>query len=178
MERQEALVLISQYDLEKLSIEKRRDLLEDWWGINAEEAEFHNLPEDLQSEIVEFEVPVFHFQDTKYNPLLLEAIKYGFIGVKNEYLAAYVSDILKKSVEVTGEEEKLLVCFCCSYLTIQERGMYDICPVCDWEDDGGDSLAHYSCPNHMTLLDGKQNFENTFKLEGISFGGIEKYYSE
>lgn len=27
------------------------------------------------------------------------------------------------------------VCPCCGYLTLVERGGYDICPVCFWEDD-------------------------------------------
>ncbi len=26
-------------------------------------------------------------------------------------------------------------CPCCGYLTLDERGTYDICPVCFWEDD-------------------------------------------
>jgi len=26
-------------------------------------------------------------------------------------------------------------CPCCGYLTLPERGAYDICPVCFWEDD-------------------------------------------
>jgi hypothetical protein len=29
-------------------------------------------------------------------------------------------------------------CPCCYYLTLPERGGYDICPVCYWEDDGQD----------------------------------------
>ena len=29
-------------------------------------------------------------------------------------------------------------CPCCGYLTLEERGIYDICPVCFWEDDGQD----------------------------------------
>lgn len=30
-------------------------------------------------------------------------------------------------------------CPCCNYKTLEERGRYDICPVCFWEDDGQDS---------------------------------------
>ena len=26
-------------------------------------------------------------------------------------------------------------CLCCGYRTINERGAYDICPICFWEDD-------------------------------------------
>jgi len=33
---------------------------------------------------------------------------------------------------------KPYLCPCCGYRTISERGMYDICPVCFWEDDGQD----------------------------------------
>lgn len=29
-------------------------------------------------------------------------------------------------------------CPCCGHLTLAERGGYDICPECDWEDDGQD----------------------------------------
>ncbi|SNT30419.1 Cysteine-rich CPCC [Asanoa hainanensis] len=29
-------------------------------------------------------------------------------------------------------------CPCCGYLTLDERGMYEICPVCFWDDDGQD----------------------------------------
>jgi hypothetical protein len=29
-------------------------------------------------------------------------------------------------------------CTCCNYRTLHERGGYDICPVCLWEDDGRD----------------------------------------
>lgn len=31
-----------------------------------------------------------------------------------------------------------LRCPCCGCLTLDERGMYEICPVCYWEDDGQD----------------------------------------
>ena len=29
-------------------------------------------------------------------------------------------------------------CPCCRFLTLPERGGYEICPVCFWEDDGQD----------------------------------------
>jgi hypothetical protein len=32
----------------------------------------------------------------------------------------------------------LAVCPCCGYPTLSERGGYDICPICYWEDDGQD----------------------------------------
>lgn len=52
-------------------------------------------------------------------------------------------------------------CPCCDYYTLIERGQYDICPICFWEDDGInlDQLDNYSDPNHLTLREGRQNFE-------------------
>lgn len=29
----------------------------------------------------------------------------------------------------------LFPCVCCGYITVDEPGSYDICPVCNWEDD-------------------------------------------
>ena len=29
-------------------------------------------------------------------------------------------------------------CPCCGHMTLSERGGYEICPVCCWEDDGQD----------------------------------------
>jgi hypothetical protein len=29
-------------------------------------------------------------------------------------------------------------CPCCRCVTLPERGFYDVCPVCFWEDDGQD----------------------------------------
>ncbi|WP_350202279.1 CPCC family cysteine-rich protein, partial [Gracilimonas sp.] len=27
-------------------------------------------------------------------------------------------------------------CPCCHYVTLKERNIYEICPVCYWEDEG------------------------------------------
>ena len=35
-------------------------------------------------------------------------------------------------------DELPLRCPCCFCLTLSERGSFDICPVCYWEDDGQD----------------------------------------
>jgi len=31
--------------------------------------------------------------------------------------------------------ETMLPCDCCASLVISERGAFEICPVCSWEDD-------------------------------------------
>ncbi len=32
-------------------------------------------------------------------------------------------------------KKKKVICLCCGYRTLDERGAFDICPVCFWEDD-------------------------------------------
>lgn len=70
-------------------------------------------------------------------------------------------------------------CPCCGCLTLEERGGYDICPVCFWEDDAyiiikdgkikGVRVDHEVCnddlldvpsgANHgMTLREGRENY--------------------
>lgn len=54
-------------------------------------------------------------------------------------------------------------CPCCDYFSLPERGMYLICPICFWEDDGQDidQLDGESGPNHgITLRQGRANFRN------------------
>ncbi|WP_243472115.1 CPCC family cysteine-rich protein [Winogradskyella sp. MH6] len=57
--------------------------------------------------------------------------------------------------------ESELQCPCCDYYTLSERGVYDICPICFWEDDAIDitELDKHSGPNHITLREGRLNFE-------------------
>jgi hypothetical protein len=53
-------------------------------------------------------------------------------------------------------------CRCCGFLTLGSLDSYEICPVCDWEDDpttifepgerGGPG------PNHVSLTEGRRNF--------------------
>lgn len=54
-------------------------------------------------------------------------------------------------------------CPCCGYPTLAERGGYDICHICWWEDDGQDDSEAdniWGGPNHhYSLTDARKNFE-------------------
>jgi len=56
-------------------------------------------------------------------------------------------------------------CPCCGYMTLFEKGGYEICPVCYWEDE---SLGEgeVSGANGMTIVQGRKNF--------IEFGVCDK----
>lgn len=51
-------------------------------------------------------------------------------------------------------------CPCCDYFSFKQRGQYDICKVCFWEDDGLDldRLDQISGPNHLSLREARKNF--------------------
>jgi hypothetical protein len=53
-------------------------------------------------------------------------------------------------------------CPCCGYMTLDERGMFQICPVCFWEDDGQDDHdagAIRGGPNYeLSLSQARRNF--------------------
>lgn len=160
MDRTKAISTICEHELVILTKEKREELLLDWWGIDSEDFEFAVLPEILQKELLESDEPLCDVMDTRYNTLLIEALKHEFVGVKNEYLSNRVSLILGKECIVEGQPESLLACPCCQFQTLKERGQYIICPVCFWEDDGNNESNKYSSSNHMTLEEGRTNYIN------------------
>lgn len=52
-------------------------------------------------------------------------------------------------------------CPCCGHLTLSERGGFEICPVCFWEDDGQDDIdAHVDRggPNRGRLWHARANY--------------------
>ena len=48
-------------------------------------------------------------------------------------------------------------CPCCDYFTLDEVGVYNICEVCFWEDDGTTSEHGFS-PNGSTLNEARSNY--------------------
>jgi hypothetical protein len=55
----------------------------------------------------------------------------------------------------------MLACPCCGHATLSERGMYQICPVCFWEDDGQDSHdadVDRGGPNRVSLRRGRASY--------------------
>ena len=61
-------------------------------------------------------------------------------------------------------KELPLRCPCCGCKTLTERGVFDICPVCFWEDDGQDDYdadVVRGGPNGgLSLTEARLNFKN------------------
>lgn len=67
-----------------------------------------------------------------------------------------------RSVFAPRREGMRYRCPCCHYKTLEERGGYDICPVCFWEDDGQDgqdaNTVRVMSPNHISLSQARDNY--------------------
>ena len=179
MNRKDAINIICHQKLGKLSESQRYNLLLSWWGIDEEEPIFQLLSSELQQEILLNEDgPIKTPTDKRYNLFLLEILKETFIGVKNQYISKIVSEILSQNINVIGLEETLFACPCCLYKTIKTFGHYEVCPVCLWENDGNIVAERYSSANHMTLLEGRKNFESYGYSSSCCFSNIPKDIKE
>ena len=77
----------------------------------------------------------------------------------NSYIEKKLLKQTSKKYTILDSVESLLTCPCCDYKTIQEKGSYEICPVCKWENDGNDDINVYSSCNRLTLKEGISNFK-------------------
>jgi hypothetical protein len=164
MDRKEAIRIIVANEC--LTREDRELLIYNAWGLDGSDEIFYLLPEDLMSELLDYDEPQEDIMSSKYDELvrLISELSYG--QYSNEKLASIVGEILDKQVDVIGDDPILYPCPCCGKKTLWKRGEYDICSCCDWEDDGIEEDNKYSSPNHMTLEQGRRNY----LLSGSCFG--------
>jgi hypothetical protein len=153
MIRDQAIRFIAQEAMNLLTMQERRAIIEEWWG-HAEE--ISELGDELYEEVRSEEGPSDP-GDQRYDPLVLHALRMQWLGVANAYLSEKLRD-LGYEHRIDEPDPEFLACPCCSYKTLTRRGHYDICPVCFWEDDGGNDMSRYSSPNHMTLEEARGNF--------------------
>lgn len=77
----------------------------------------------------------------------------GIQGVSNGFLSEILCAITGYDIEVCGEVNKLFACPCCGLRTLTEiynpiEGTgYEICPYCNWEDDGTTDTKIYRSIN-------------------------------
>lgn len=158
MTRDEAIELLVQQDIDQLSPGRREALLLDWWSIDACDPDYDDLPDLLKLAIARTDQP----EDSSsplFDPLLRLALRGQYVGVINSYLKSRVANLGRDEV-IHGGVEELAPCPCCGYRSLQERGAYEICRVCFWEDDGTMDSDHVSGPNHMTLRDARLNVQH------------------
>lgn len=157
MERKEAIEILANKQLRELSDSERAEqldtmTLEDW----SSDKEWRKLPFLIKRE---FKRGVLKFEASseRYDNVLLIWLKSKLQSVFNDYL--------KKQLEldkINGNPIDLEPCPCCGRKTIGERGNYEICTVCWWEDDGQDNDTAdevFGRPNYgLSLTKARINF--------------------
>lgn len=137
--RAEAIQLLCCAEVSRLTPKQRAEQLtttmgEDW----SSHPDWQNLPEDIQ-----FEFTHEHLSSdpasSRYDSVLLLTFSYRYRGATNDFLLNQLLNAQYPVTHVEGEVEALFPCPCCGYCTLDERGGYDICPICWWEDDGQDN---------------------------------------
>ena len=156
--RIEAIEKICGNKLSSLSFNARESILLDWWGIDEEDIEFSRLSEQLKCQIIENDLPPEDCENHKYDELILIALLSEYKGVRNTFIAESMATMGLGAFHVEGEEETLEICPCCNYRTLASRGGYDICGLCNWEDNGVIDDEEYSGPNHKTLGEAREIF--------------------
>ena len=170
MKRREAISLILESELGALSEEERESLLLDWWTIDEDDAEFGELPEILRTELKQNDEPE-GTRKPHYDALLRIGLRRRFVGVRNEYLVCRISE-LGHSASVEGNVEWLESCPCCGFRTLGERGGYEICRVCFWEDDGSQEPDCFSVANRLTLREARENFASMGAVNDDAVGSV------
>ncbi len=158
MERQHAIEKYARIKLTELSQKERAEQLEimtlEHW---SDADEWNSLPESIQKEFEDGE-EIQNPESEQYDAVLMIWLKYALQSKTNEFLCK------KLNVEnIIGEPIELESCPCCGYRTIGERGNYEICKVCWWEDDGQDnkdSNQAFSGPNYgISLCMARYNYQ-------------------
>ena len=156
--RNMAIEELCKKKLFSLDSQNRESYIMDWWGIDEDDHEFFRLSTELQSEVLANDNPPKDSNLSKYDELILVALFSEFKGVTNAYLIESMVAMGLGTYEVSGVIEILEVCPCCMYRTLEFRDNYNICGLCNWEDNGVNDIKIYSGPNHMTLGEAQDKF--------------------
>ena len=170
IDRTEAKEIIATNEVKNLPNESKIQILKDnYWWFNEKDTINESIEEGTYPKISDNFIELIH---NTPNPiltkdaeiLLVDYLKFKLKFATNLYLQTKI-DIINSNTKnyVIGEDEIAGLCPCCENYSIGygEDGLWEICPVCFWEN-GGDG------PNHMTLEKAKSNF--------LKFGAIDEKF--
>jgi Cysteine-rich CPCC len=121
--------------------------------------DFFNLSKVEKLEIYENELQHDKKDRLDFDEDLLEYLKISFKGVTNEYISNEIFKLISIELIIVGASEILNKCPCCNYKTLEERGIYDVCKICFWEDDSIlNENSRFSTTNKTTIEEYRMKF--------------------
>jgi len=175
IERAHAKELIGKESISSIGDEEALQILASYWHYDCELA----VAEDIKSGVLprisdELILLIINTEEPPvkrkniFVPLFLDWKIFELKYATNEYL----EDRLKsygRNFKVKGMIEKAGICPCCRFYSIGpgEDGLWDICPVCFWEN-GGDG------PNHISIAEAQKNFRSIGAIDKRSLQFVEK----
>jgi hypothetical protein len=81
---------------------------------------------------------------------------------RRRWFERYTRSLEERSVVLPGQPGVSYRCPCCGYRTLGERGGFEICEVCFWEDDGQDDqdadLVRGGPSGKLSLSQARENY--------------------
>ncbi len=125
-------------------------------------------------ELIYNEIDVSKYYEEGYDEISEGIEETDIRGISNGFLSEVLNMVIGEKIEVTGEVEKLFPCPCCNQRTLTEpynqvEGTgYEICPYCNWEDDGTTDIKSYRSINGGSIEDYRRNMKDSYDKYYIS----------
>jgi len=175
IERAHAKELIGKESIASIGDEEAIRVLDGYWHYDceltiAEDIESGKLP-PLSDELISLMMGTDKPPVMERNvclPLLLDWAIFRLKYATNEYLENRLKSY-GQEFKVRGMIEKAGMCPCCCFYSIDpgDDGLWDVCPVCFWEN-GGDG------PNHISLTEAQKNFKSIGAIDEARLKFVEK----
>jgi len=98
--------------------------------------------------------------------------------LRKRWFDEYCRILDEKSVHAKPQLGKRYACPCCQFLTLEQRGGFEICPVCFWEDDGQDDhdadLVRGGPNGKLSLTEARENFLQIGAVEDRFLSNVRK----
>ncbi len=156
IDRNTAILKICSDSISLLCVEERESYILDWWGLDEDDTEYHELDAALQNKLHVLDEPDDSLS-TEYDPLIQMALRQNLYGTTNRYLEQQLHQLTSAEHLVEGDIELMQKCPCCDYLTMKSKTGFEICPLCKWEYTG-EAQDKSGGPNHMSLSEGRAEF--------------------
>lgn len=154
IERHRAKELLAAKQAEVASELEKAEILENYWNYDSEESVELPRVSPRAIALIANTAKAPSPMPPELAPLIEDWKRFKLEKVLNRFIEEKLKEF-GLTYEVSGDVEAAGLCPCCLHYSIDpgEEGLWDICPVCRWENGGPG-------PNHMSLEEAQANFKS------------------